>query len=543
MWKVEYGATLGSAVLLEVRTGEYHSVWWRTSKSDAPRVEDVGSNFVSGGTHSLNLIRNRPQVNGSLSYYRTGWGVSHTIKVGGEVMRDSLRYPFYGFRDPRNAVSIFNNGVPTQVRIFLAPNVSENALWTHGAYVTDTWQATRQLTLTLGLRYDRQQPFLPAQQGPTGERFAAVDRVLVWHNWGPRLGGSYDLSGRGKTVVKAHYGQYWLYPASDFATDVNPNPPLWTRTYTWSDLNRNGVWDPGEEGRLLAVSGGRAATTLDPALENTLVRQVTAYVEREVGPNVGVRSGFVWNGRRQVRAQVNVNRPLDAYSVPVPIRDPGPDGRLGTDDDGATLTAFNLSAAALALPVVNITTNLPAEADSDYYTWEVTATKRETGRWSLLASFAYTWSHESNLSGGASFTPNAFINTDEGRRKFTTWQGKLHATLHLRGDLRVMPVFRHQSGRPFGRTFVQTLNWGNATILAEPFNARRTDHINVVDVRVEKGLRLGGGALRLAGFLDIYNVFNANADQEVAVASGASFLRPTAITPPRIARLGVRVDW
>ena len=40
--------------------------------------------------------------------------------------------------------------------------------------------------------------------------------------------------------------------------------------------------------------------------------------------NFGVRTGFVWNGRRQVRGQINVNRPLDVYDVPVTFRDPGP---------------------------------------------------------------------------------------------------------------------------------------------------------------------------------------------------------------------------
>ena len=44
----------------------------------------------------------------------------------------------------------------------------------------------------------------------------------------------------------------------------------------------------------------------------------------------------------------------------------------------ATFTAFNLERRSLARPIVNITTNLDG-ADSDYYTWEITATKREAG--------------------------------------------------------------------------------------------------------------------------------------------------------------------
>jgi len=41
----------------------------------------------------------------------------------------------------------------------------------------------------------------------------------------------------------------------------------------------------------------------------------------------------------------------------------------------------------------------------------------------------------------------------------------------------------------------------------------------------------------------VYNIFNTNAEQNIATGSGASFLRPSAITPPRIARVGIKFDW
>ena len=94
----------------------------------------------------------------------------------------------------------------------------------------------------------------------------------------------------------------------------------------------------------------RAATTFDPNLENTYVQQVTTYIEREIISNFGIRTGFVWNGRRNVRGQITSNRPLSAYNVPVTITDPGVDGRLNTPDDGGTLTAYNLDPTVLAEP-------------------------------------------------------------------------------------------------------------------------------------------------------------------------------------------------
>ena len=85
-----------------------------------------------------------------------------------------------------------------------------------------------------------------------------------------------------------------------FTAAFNPNPPGWSQTYLWTnDANANGRWDRGEEGPLSSVSGGSASTRLDPDIRNTYVRQATAYIEREVAPNFGVRTGVVLNARRQ----------------------------------------------------------------------------------------------------------------------------------------------------------------------------------------------------------------------------------------------------
>ena len=45
------------------------------------------------------------------------------------------------------------------------------------------------------------------------------------------------------------------------------------------------------------------------------------------------------------------------------------------------------------------------------------------------------------------------------------------------------------------------------------------------------------------GLFDVYNLFNSNADQMLTTSSGAAWQRPTAITGPRVARLGARLEW
>ena len=540
VWKAEYDWVISPSLLLELRTGQYHSNWTRTGKSPDPRVEDLGNNFVAGGVYATNLDRSRPQVNGSLSYTKSGWLGTHNFKFGVEYMQDLLTQPFGPFPNSCNCVSILNNGAPLNVYLYQG-NTSKNGLATTGLYVNDTWQLNRRLTLNIGIRFDRERVFLPSQTGPSGQSFSSVDAAVAWNNWGPRVGVAYDVTGRGKTLVKASFGQFFLYPGADFAANLNPNPPGWFKEYAWADTNGNGHWDPGEEGKLIAVSGGTASTTIDPHVRNTYTLQSTAYIEHEVAPNFAIRSGFVWNGRREVRGNINVNRPLGAYSIATTVRDPGPDGKIGTADDGPTFTAYGLSPAFTGLPVINITTNLPE--NSNYYTWEITATKRDTGgRWSLLGSFAKTWSYETPLGTGSSFTPNQLISTVDGLNRYTNWQAKINTTLRLKWGILMTPIVRAQSGVPFGRTFVSSLNYGSTTILSEPFGKERTSNIGLFDVRTEKQFHAGERIL-LTGFLDVYNIFNTNAEQAVATSSGSSFLRPSAITAPRIARIGVKFQF
>jgi len=541
--KGEYNASIGGATFVEIRAGAYISDFTTKTKSTAPRIEDSGANTASGGVAGGKLTRSRPQINGSLSYFKDGWGGSHTFKVGGEVMKDNLTDPFPGYGNPSNSVSMLNNSVPTQVDLYLGPNVSKSGLWTYAAYADDSFRINQRVTLSLGLRLDRYVPLLPDQDGPTGtQHFDEVNPIVVWNNIGPRIGVSVDLLGDAKTVVKANYGTFWFYPSVNFGNGVNPNPSGWNVRYPWGDTNRNGYWDPGEENRSVVLSrrGGSAATAMDPDLQNTYVRQVSTYLEREVASNFGVRTGFVWNGRRQPYGSVNINRPLSAYNVPIRFADPGPDGLVGSGDDGPAIDGFNLSAAALAAGVVNFTRNLDA-ADSDFYTWEVTANRRQTGRWSLLASFATTWSRDAALGTGTNYTPNVFINTMDGVNEFTTWQGKVSGTVQMAHDIRLIPILRHQSGDPFGRTFQQRFNYGTVAVKAQPRDADRSPNVTVFDLRGEKAIRIRHG--RVIGFFDVYNMFNANSEQVINTSSGTSWLRPIAITPPRIARVGIRVEW
>jgi hypothetical protein len=553
VFKGEWNAVINDATFFEVRAGQFGYNWPNHPNGTAARFEDTGNNLIRGGNRDWNRDRRRDQVLGSLSYFKNGWGGDHNFKFGGEIFRETTVDTWLdGY--PGNVLHRLNNGNPTDVYLF-EPGEGIVGLWTYSGFANDTWQVSNRLTLNLGLRFDKYSGFLPEQEHPVSRfnpvaiTFPAQDNVFNWTLVSPRAGFTYDIAGNGRTVVKLNYGQYWWNPGADFLFNVSPNVNGgWNKRYAWTDPNRNGVWDPGEQGNLVSTSGGAATESLDPNLEDTYTRELAGWFERELFPNFGIRTGAIWRGQRQRYQRVNTFHAFQNFTVPISIPDPGPDGVRGNADDGSPIQGMNLAPEFLGR-TNNVQMNV-TDADSDFYTWEITGTKRFTNRWSLLASYAHTWIKEFAAAYAGNsvrqyalrVTPNDNINTTDGRHEFTSWQVKINGTWETPWwDVKLTPILRHGSGQAYGRTFQFGFNYGTQTVLAEPLGTRRQDNVTLVDLRAEKAIRFG--ARSLSGFIDIFNMFNANPEQNITWSSGTSFLRPSNIVPPRLVRFGAKFEW
>ena len=262
--------------------------------------------------------------------------------------------------------------------------------------------------------------------------------------------------------------------------------------------------------------------------------------------NFGVHAGFVWRRIDQLYQSDNLNRPVDAFNVPITVRIPQPDGTFAAN--APTITAYNLNPANLALPTVNFLHYTPGK--DDFYNVEFTGTKRMSNHWSVNASYAYRWNRDNaNVYFGQTLrvrqdvaNPNDAINTEDGRYVFGLWSAKINGTIDARWGLRLTPAIRMQSGQPYGRTFVAAMNYGSQTTLAEPFGSRQQDNILLVDTRVEKLFRVATGRT-LSVFADGYNLTNTNSAANINWVSGRTFLNPTTIVPPRLFRFGAKFDW
>jgi hypothetical protein len=554
VWKAEWNAWFASNWFVEARVGQFGARRSESPNGAGPRVEDSVTQIVRGGNRSWEANIRRDHLTASASRFLEGPLGAHQLKTGVEFSR-TVDAEYWRASYEGGVLHVLRDSLPSEVFLFSTPSRAEEGLDALAFYVGDSWRAHRRLTVNLGLRLERFRVFLPAQQhpasGPAVWQFPSVPNLIDWNTTAPRLGATFDLAGDGRTMLKGTYAYYALPPGA-VGENSNPNSAAWWRRYRWSDASLDGIWQPGEEDttQLLASRGGDRLETIDPGLVLGSLHEVTASIEREVATDTVVRTGVVWRVEPQPFMRQNVTWPFAAFSVPVEIADPGPDGRPGTPDDGGMIQGYELDPQLRTLPPQNVLKNVPG-ADASHLTWELTVSKRLSHRWSLAAAFAHMWSRDQAFgyfgqqlrSNAYPITPNDLINADEeGRYRFTTWTLKIHGTCQAPWGVQVTPLLRWQSGQPFGRTFTRRLNYADVRILAEPVGTRRMDDVALFDVRTEKRFAIGGG--RSAGvFVDLFNLLNANPEQNINWSSGSSFLRPTVIVAPRVARLGMRLNW
>jgi hypothetical protein len=573
--KLEYNRTFGDRGFLEIRGGEFgYNFALVGNDQTTPRREDRATLEVTGGGRDWQLDRRRKQLHGAYTFFVDNvMGGNHQFKIGGEVQHETGRTRWKQYYT-NNVLHVLNNGAANLVRLGL-PVDSWNGLRNYGLFVNDAYKVNR-LTLNVGVRYDRYRVFLPDQErpastfSPQAATFPAVSSVKTFNHVVPRLGVIYDITGDGKTLWKANFGRYYFNPGVGLADSVNPNTGTQFSEYTWNDLNGDRIWQPGESGTLQQVVGGSASITFDPNLRNSFTNELSTWLERDLGANIGMRAGFVWKMDRDGYQRENVNRPLSAWTIATSVTDPGPDGSANTGDE-RTVSAFGLPADVLARPVENRVFNIDAW-ENDYRTFELGATKRFSNRWNMVSSFSITWFDEygtsyfgsgpgnnvgasgtlfGSFAGNSNFpiTPNGKAD----KTKFSQWNFKVHGTYAPGWDVRITPILRIQQGFPYGRVFTATVTGQSQNFQAEDVTARRLETIKQLDFRIEKKIKLTGNA-KLGVLFDLFNVFNANTVLNLNARTGRltisetnvnvpTFESPSTILPPRIARISGRLEW
>ncbi len=501
--------------------------------------------------------RDRKQLTGAATYFLDTAKGSHTLKVGGELLKE---LQWFGVLQGvgGDIEHVYNNGASNQV-IFRIPTATqvgglkdndqghlttENALDHLSMFVNDTW-TTGRLTLNGGVRWDRYKGWLPEQDqlgatvGPVvvqAKTFAKTD-LFTWNQFAPRIGVVYDLTGDGRTVLKGNYGLYWHNPGVTIPNDANPNTGTKSATYGWTDINGDKRWQAGEQTALQTASL-EGAIQLDPNIKAPYSHEAAGWLERQFTETIGVRAGFVYKTENDLIEQYIAARSLDVYTVPYTFTDIGVDGVRGTADD-RVLNYLGLASATAAtqFPTTQVVMNLPRFGR--YKTAEVSMNKRYGNKWSASIGGAYTWmttsrkaSRRTRPSRGRKTAPCG-VSRQAARTTRPTAFAFRRSCGTSQAQITGAPT--HSRSRP-GIT-------GSGTVLfMEPMNANREDNIWVVDTRFEKTVEFTS-RLRTRLFLDLFNITNSHASETISRATGLGYQKPSAILAPFTARVGFRFLW
>jgi hypothetical protein len=457
------------------------------------------------------------------------------------------------------------NGRPDQVQLFdMGDPATLGSAWTgadnrnrrEALFLQDRWSATSRITLTAGVRYDRQRPYYNASTSAPilSAIFPSVTTpgatLLVRNSIAPRAGVSWDIGGDGKSAVKAFYGRYYNNMASDFA-NLNPGG-VNSRTYKFNDLNGNNLYDgPQELGSLVSTTGG-TTTRLDPNLRVPYSDEADLSYQRQFWGESSYRVAYVRKMVRDVYGNINVARE-GQFTVPVTV----PVTLRSVDGGVQGVQNFNLMdiPASLRGVVQNQFINIPGSVGGgsyNYDTFELAFSKRFPNGVFIDSSFDYLRRDELRSNGA---TTNAFstdplgigyfqdVNPAVSNRQWSSnWQFHLSGRYEVPFGIGFGANVQVQSGWPYARLISFPLpNAGTQTFFLEDISRNRSDTVPLVGLRADKSFRFNGH--RVLFMFDIANTLNSNAVTNFALINGASYNKIIASLQPRTAQFGARLEF
>lgn len=569
-WKGEYQSVASDRFVVTALVGGFYV---RSGDSDLGQTQRAGARDrttlrqwgASDSTGSRNSI-DRWQGRATATWFNPdGPAGKHEVKAGLDLHLASAERSQLARGPIGNYTLEFNRGVADRIILLNSPVFPDTPMQFNHLYLQDSWTLGRQLTLNLGVRFANETATIPEQcreaaEAPSHITFPAecypqID-MPAFTSLAPRLHAAYDVFGSARTVVKGGWARYYHMRSSDDLQIANKNTISQAR-YRWRDLNGNLDYDSGEVN--LDPNGSdfidRTLRGIGSAFGGGLVNEDTTQryqdellvsIEQQIMTDWGVRATAVHAEAKNQWRLANALRPSSAYSIPIPNRDPGPDGVLGNaDDTGNVITYFDYPASLAGLAFQQPWLVNDDAANSSFNTYEFQVARRYAQNWQFRASYSATKKDIPLVTNVGNNQTGFFSTQDPNAEIFAadnTWEW-----IFRTGGSYLMPYgilgsanFSHESGVPWARRVELSGGRQIPTLVVnvEPIGTRRLDNLNLLDVRAEKRFDVGSGQ-QLVVRLNMYNVLNNPTVLGVQMQSGPRFNQVTAIVPPRIVEWGL----
>jgi hypothetical protein len=390
---------------------------------------NVGGFSQFGSTASL--AKNRVDANWHFVDNYSWKSGRHDVKFGYEFRRTTIAQLFdHNFRgtlsfdaipDPTNpvgnpnglsAIQAFLEGYPDggdQVQGDTERHTYQNS---HGLFIQDSFRATPRLTLNYGMRWD----YFGVTGGKSGE-FYTVDYTgggnnvptsqlygKDLNNFAPRVALAYDVTGQGKTVVRAGWGLFY----DAFAQDMFLGHLPWNCGFcpgpAYPGLGPNALVKGNVTGNVITpgvpVYGGFGPEGdfffADPHLRTPYVQNFNLNFQQQLASKVVLQVGYVASIGTKLFQFLDINQPNQAQITAAD---------LGCD----CINSYGVPRTVA--PNFFYLNQERSSANSSYNSLQVSL---RTSNWHGLTSSAnFVWSHAiDDASDSEDFEPNESQPTD-----------------------------------------------------------------------------------------------------------------------------------
>lgn len=380
-WLVEGSVARAKNSIVEVPSVDQPSV---VDNTVTPQVRSGGIGFFEVGNDGVNW-QYRAKSTHVIHRHSLRYGVEYeNVDYSNTIDRTGPTFTLVNGVQTATGAEIEIDSDPTFGRIFRVvrantSNVRDTVQHYVNLFVQDTWQVGN-LTVNPGVRYERE-----TLRG-------TLAALTLSNNWAPRIGATFDPTGAGKMKIYGNWGLFYAKVPNDLAARALSSDAGVSRAdYFDADLTRpvpDGVLALGTTSHFLQQ--GVSADVIDPDVKTSYVNEAVAGLEYELLPGMNVGARYIHRDIPRVLEDVQPF-PIVAGDLGIPgaseadytLTNPGTD----------TATAGGLGASF-------------EKATHRYNALEVTADKRYSDNWSLLASYRY-----SRLTG----TFEGFYRDDNGQ--------------------------------------------------------------------------------------------------------------------------------
>ena len=435
-----------------------------------------------------------------------------------------------------------------------------------GAYIQDSVTFAERLTLNVGIRFDRSWGWKPAVDKTAGAPLSvwvgenvvrpyvianyAADfpqglnpfadatspewkDIIVWNEFSPRFGLTYDLFGNGKTALKLSFNRYTEYLMLQYFSTLHPFYPR-SFAFNWTDTNNDNYPNIGDtfvvrptDYRIMDPEFSKKK--LAPETKSPVMDEFTTGIWHELFKNFSLGFNFIYKEKKNILEDVLYAPDTDEYWYhpdQAAVKDkkywiPFTTTIPGTDKYPTETVTFYVRSNAAPGTFYQLA-NVP-ELKRKYWAVELIFNKRMSDGWQFGGSFVYckaygnigSWYDQSWGWSGAGDNPNAFVNAYGRVNTDRPLQIKLYGTVQLPYRIFLSGFYQYQDGAPWERyvSIRPPTAWCTANnayrdyygIPIEAAGARRGRAWNQLDIRLEKEFALGNFG-RLGAYIDVENL-------------------------------------